>query len=76
MDDEFSVGPDVFVGSATPPATRVALRRASVPAMRTEAAQRRYPEPGADHILGESLNESDAALRAEYARWDRLLGSR
>jgi len=76
VDDAFSVWQGVFVSSATPPALRETLRQAIVRALRTEATQRRFAELGADNILGGTLEESEAVVRAEFSRWDRLLGSR
>ncbi|WP_165585367.1 tripartite tricarboxylate transporter substrate binding protein [Roseococcus sp. SYP-B2431] len=76
VDDAFSVWQGVFVSSATPPAIRETLRQAIVRALRTEATQRRFAELGADNVLGGTLEESEAVVRAEFARWNSLLGSR
>ncbi|HYF09426.1 MAG TPA: tripartite tricarboxylate transporter substrate-binding protein [Acetobacteraceae bacterium] len=76
VDDEFTVWQGVFMASGASPAVRQAVHAAVARAIQAEATQRRFGELGADRVLGGSIEESERVVSAEFARWERLMGSR
>lgn len=76
IDDEFTVWQGVFVPSGTPQPIRHALHAAIRRTLQSDAVQRRFADLGADSVFDGSIEDADNVVTAEFARWERLLGTR
>ena len=73
IDAEMTVWQAIMAPVATPRAVRQEIQAAIAQALAEPALRSRFVELGADRVLGLGLDESEAYIAAEIARWEPIL---